>query len=78
MNEQRTAVGPIVETIVDECTQGHTWHPTIIIGYFQCAKCHTLAACRICAPKLRGHPLVGVCQQHLHLRTPETKQEVLA
>ncbi len=60
------------------CSRGHTWHPTIIIGYFQCAGCLALAACRICAPRLRGKPLVGVCQQHQHLHAHQTGEEVLS
>ena len=78
MNEQRTSAGLALETMVDTCYQGHAWQPTIILGYFQCSRCSALAACHSCVSNLRGQPLVGVCQQHQHLGTPETRQEVLA
>ncbi len=78
MNERLTSDGPISQTTVNTCTQGHEWRPTIIIGYFHCVRCHTLAACHVCVSKMRGKPLVGMCQQHQHLRIPETHQEVLA
>ena len=78
MNEHRTAAELALPQVVNLCDQGHTWQPTIIVGYFQCLQCNAFAACRICVSKVRGKPLVGVCQQHRHLRTPETEQEVLA
>ena len=59
------------------CGQGHDWQPTIIIGYFQCVHCSKLAACKVCISTVRGKPLLGYCQTHQHLRTPETEQEVL-
>ncbi|HLQ30846.1 MAG TPA: hypothetical protein VK140_16550 [Ktedonobacteraceae bacterium] len=77
-NEQLPVVEPATETTVNACTQGHAWQPTIIIGYFHCVRCNALAACRICVSKMRGKPLVGVCQQHQHLCAPVIKQEVLA
>jgi len=76
-NEQLPVVEPTVETTVNTCPQGHAWQPTIIIGYFHCSQCNTLAACHLCVSKLRGKPLVGVCQQHQHC-TSEIEQEVLA
>ncbi len=78
MNHQLTSAEPTLQTTVDMCDQGHAWQPTIIIGYFQCSQCNTLAACHICVSKMRGKPLVGVCQQHQHLCVPQTLQEVLA
>jgi hypothetical protein len=59
------------------CGQGHDWQPTIIIGYFQCARCSKLAACKVCVSKVRGRALVGYCQTHQQLRTPDSEQEVL-
>jgi hypothetical protein len=58
------------------CSQGHAWQPTIILGYFQCARCNTLAACKVCVSKVRGKAMIGYCQAHQHLRIPETEQEV--
>ena len=78
MNEPLTSAVPIVETMVNPCDQGHEWQPTIILGYFHCSRCSTVAACRICVSKIRGKPLVGVCQQHQYLGAPTTGQEVLA
>jgi hypothetical protein len=59
------------------CAQGHDWQPTVIIGHFQCARCHTLAACRACVAKVRSRALGGYCQTHLSLRSSDTEQEVL-
>lgn len=59
------------------CGQGHEWQPTIIIGYFLCARCSKLAACKVCVSKVRGRALVGYCQTHQQLRTPDSEQEVL-
>ncbi len=78
MNYQGTFAGPVVETMAQACEPGHTWQPTIIIGYFQCSRCSTLAACHLCVSKVRGKPLLGVCQQHQHLSIPTTQQEVLS
>ncbi len=40
MSEQHL---PFAEQTVQEhipsCDQKHDWHPTIILGYFQCARC---------------------------------------
>jgi hypothetical protein len=58
-------------------TAGHAWHPTIILGYFQCSYCSKLAACTACVSKVRGKALPGYCQAHRQLRTPETELEVL-
>ncbi len=78
MNHQLTSAERALEITANVCDQGHAWQPTIIIGYFHCLRCHTFAACRICVSKMRGKPLVGVCQQHQHLHSPQTSQEVLA
>ena len=78
INHQLTSTEPALHTTVNVCEQGHIWQPTIIIGYFQCVQCHTLAACYLCVSKLRSKPLVGVCQQHQHLCASQAKQEVLA
>ena len=78
INHQLISAELTLQTTANVCEQGHAWQPTIIIGYFHCVRCFTLAACRICVSKVRGKPLVGVCQQHQHLHTPETQQEVLA
>jgi len=77
-NHQMTSTERALEITVNMCDQGHDWQPTIIIGYFQCLRCNTLAACCICVSKMRGKPLVGVCRQHQHLCILETHQEVLA
>ena len=78
MNHHLTSAEPPLEITTNVCEQSHEWQPTIIIGYFQCLQCRTLAVCHLCVSKMRGKPLVGVCQQHQHLRAPQTKQEVLA
>ena len=62
---------------VYSCDHGHDWQPTIILGYFQCARCHRLAACTACVSRVRGKALPGFCQQHQPLRTSDTEQEVL-
>ena len=59
------------------CNHGHDWQPTIILGYFQCARCKKLAACKACVSKVRGKAMIGYCRAHQHLRTPDTEQEVL-
>lgn len=78
MSDQRL---PLTEQAAQEeifsCTQGHDWHPTIILGYFECARCHRLAACTACVSKVRGKALPGYCRQHQYLRTSELEQEVL-
>jgi hypothetical protein len=66
-----------VQEEISSCTQGHNWHPTIILGYFQCARCHRLAACTACVSRVRGKAMPGYCRAHEHLRTPGTEQEVL-
>ena len=72
---------PCAEQAVQEhapsCDQGHNWHPTIILGYFQCARCRRLAACTACVSRVRGKAMPGYCRAHQHLRTPDTEQEVL-
>jgi hypothetical protein len=73
-----TSADPVLPTPPSGCEQGHAWQPTIILGYFSCARCQTLAACHLCVAKIRGKPLVGVCRHHQHLRTTDTYQEVLA
>src|SRR5712692_8835746 len=78
INHQLISAELTLQTTANVCEQGHAWQPTIIIGYYHCSQCNTLAACHFCVSKLRGKPLVGVCQQHQHLRTPQIKQEVLA
>lgn len=77
MTEQRTTGLSTVETMMNLCKQGHEWHSTII-GYFQCSRYLALAACHLCVSKVRGHPLVGVCQQHRGAGTPKADQEALA
>jgi hypothetical protein len=73
-----TSTEPVLPTPIGGCEHGHVWQPTIILGYFQCGRCQTLAVCGICVSKRRGKPLVGVCRQHQHLRSTDTHQEVLA
>ena len=72
---------PCAEQVVMEhapsCDQGHDWHPTIILGYFQCVRSPRLAACTVYVSKVRGKALSGYCRAHQHLRTPDTEQEVL-
>ncbi|HJT59421.1 MAG TPA: hypothetical protein VJ761_23130 [Ktedonobacteraceae bacterium] len=73
-----THVEPAVQPHAPACsTVGHLWHPTIILGYFQCSRCSTLAACVACVAKVRGKALPGYCQAHRHLRTCEMEWEVL-
>ena len=58
-------------------TMGHAWQPTIILGYFQCRRCHTLAACVACVSKVRGNALPGYCPTHRHLWSCQTAWEIL-
>ncbi len=76
-DQQFTFAEQAVQEHAPSCGQGHDWHPTIIIGYFQCAHCSKLAACKACVSKVRGKALPGYCRQHQHLRIPEMEQEVL-
>jgi hypothetical protein len=76
MSNQRTPTQCKAERSVPVCIQSHTWRPTIIKGYFLCTQCKMLAACRVCVAQPRGKPLLGYCQAHHHLRSPETEQEV--
>ena len=66
-----------VQKHVPSCDHRHDWQPTIILGYFQCARCHRLAACTACISRVRGKALLGYCRAHQHLRTPGTEREVL-
>ena len=56
---------PCAEHVVLEhapsCDEGHNWHPTIILGYFQCARCRRLAACTACVSRVRGKAMPGYC-----------------
>lgn len=73
-----TSTAPVIQATPHACeTAGHVWHPTIILGYFQCRQCSKLAACTACVSNLRGKALPGYCQAHRHLRTPERELEVL-
>ncbi len=57
---------------------GHDWQLTMIIGYFKCTLCDTLAACQACVSKVRGRAMVSTCRVHLHLSTSNHEhQEVL-
>ena len=76
-NQQHTFAEQASQVLAPSCAQGHDWQPTIIIGYFQCARCSKLAVCKVCASKVRGKAMIGYCQAHQHMRTPETEQEVL-
>ena len=76
-NQQHTFAEQASQEHALLCGQGHAWQPTMIIGYFQCAHCSKLAACTVCVSKVRGKAMIGYCQAHQHLRTPETEQEVL-
>lgn len=76
-NQQHTFAEQALQEHAPLCDQGHAWQPTIIIGYFQCARCSKLAACAVCISRVRGKATIGYCQAHQHLRTPETEQEVL-
>ena len=76
-NQQYTFAERALQEHAPSCGQGHDWQPTIIIGYFQCARCSKLAACRVCVSRVRGKAMIGYCQAHQHLRTPEMEQEVL-
>ena len=75
----QVSLGPQNGSSTHPCTQGHEWQPTMIIGYFQCIRCHTLAACHACVSKVRGQgTLVGTCQAHQHLESFQMlPQEVL-
>ena len=72
---------PFSEQAVQEhtpsCDHGHDWQPSIILGYFQCARCHQVAACTACVSKVRSRAITGYCRAHQHLRTSGTEQEVL-
>lgn len=76
-NQQFTFAEHPLQRHTPSCGQGHDWQPTIIIGYFQCTRCSKLAACKVCVSKVRGKAMIGYCQAHQRLRTPETEQEVL-
>ncbi len=76
-NQQHACAEQIVQEQASSCRQGHDWQPTIIIGYFQCTRCSKLAACKACVSTVRGRALVGYCQRHQYLRTPDSEQEVL-
>ena len=73
-----TRTEPTAPANADSCdTAGHVWQPTIILGYFQCARCSTLAACVACVSRVRSKALPGYCQAHRQLRSREMQQEVL-
>ena len=76
-NQQHAFAEQVVHEQAPSCGQGHDWQPTIIIGYFQCARCSKLAACKACVSTVRGRALVGYCQRHQQLRTLDSEQEVL-
>jgi hypothetical protein len=76
-NQQHAFAEQALQKPAPACGQGHDWQPTIIIGYFQCARCSKLAACKACVSTVRGRALVGYCQAHQQLRTPDSEQEVL-
>ncbi len=76
-NQQHIFAEQALQEHAPSCCQGHDWQPTIIIGYFQCASCSKLAACKVCVSKVRGGALVGFCQAHQQLRTSDSEQEVL-
>jgi hypothetical protein len=77
MNNQPIPAEPPFKKGSNACTQGHAWQPTIILGYFQCACCSRLAACKVCVSRVRGKAMIGYCQAHQHLRTPDNEEEVL-
>ncbi len=76
-NQQLSFTEQALQEHAPSCSQRHDWHPTIIIGYFQCARCSKLATCKACVSKVRGKAMIGYCRAHQHLRTPDTEQEVL-
>ena len=76
-DQQVTFAERVLPEHTPSCGQGHAWQPTIIIGYYMCARCSKLAACKVCVSKVRGKAMIGYCQAHQHLRTPEMEQEVL-
>lgn len=76
-NQQHTFAEHALQEHAPSCCQEHDWQSIIIIGYFQCACCNKLGACKICVSKVRGRALVGYCQTHQQLRTPDSEQEVL-
>jgi hypothetical protein len=63
-SEDVPALSPCILSC-DQQDNGHEWHPTIIIGYYQCSTCDALGVCTTCVSKVRGRVIAGTCQTHL-------------
>ena len=77
MNYQLTAAEAAFQKSVNACDQSHAWQPTIMFVSVQCRRWTALASWIMRVSKVRGKPVVGVCQRHRHLNISETEEEVL-
>lgn len=77
MNYQLAAAEAAFPKRVDACDQSYVWQPIIMFVSVQCRRLTTLVSWIMCVSRVRGKPLVGVCQWHHYLNISETEEEVL-